>query len=360
MFLDHLLGVERLLQEWKLPEAVALAGLFHSVYGTDSFSRPLLRRHDRERVRALIGEQAERLAYLYGGMKADSFLTSAPKDPPHEIQMRWQPEPMIVDPQDMRALAAIFAANWLEQFPRMRGKARASRMDRLRSLASWLGGAPAAAIDDAYGFGRPPLEIKRAALRADAADQDRIEVWDDAVPAELKVRLAGLVDLNIWRYGWKASPEQSSFGFWHSHFGGDDAASSQNCEHDLLGRPLIKPVLDLWRMLEAGPLEGQVPVRVYANGHTYGGDGFLHRDQSEPGHFTTIYYAHQTWEPNWAGETVFFNKEQDDILRAVYPKPGRIVHFPGYIMHAARSPGRDCPALRAVIVLKSRLKRPGE
>lgn len=288
------------------------------------------------------------------------LVESLRKGEPYALQTRWSDTPLNIDPRDMRALATIFAANWLEQFPRMRAKSRVSAIESLRFLAEWLGGPAQQAINEAYGFEQAPLQIQRRTGRDDGEDRDRIEIWDHAVPRELQVRLSGLVDLNIWRYGWKASPDQTGYGFWHSHFGGDDDRKDDSCEHDLLGRPLIAPVLELWRRLEAGPLAGHVPVRVYANGHTFGGDGHLHRDHSDPDHFTTIYYAHPEWKPNWAGETVFFNAAQDDILRSVYPAPGRLVHFPGRIMHAARSPGRDCPVLRAVFVIKSRLKRPGE
>ncbi|WP_433934010.1 hypothetical protein [Brevundimonas diminuta] len=204
------------------------------------------------------------------------------------------------------------------------------------------------------GLNHSPLVIDRTSRPPSA--EAPVEVWDGAVPLDLQIRLAGLMDLNIWRYGWKASHEQTAYGFWHSHFGGDDnEAGITDCEHDLVGRPLIAPVLELWRMLQAGPLEGHAPVRVYANGHTFGGDGHLHRDHTAPGHFTTIYYAHQEWRPNWAGETVFFNEAGDEIVKAVYPKPGRLAHFPGRIQHAARSPSRECPALRSVVVFKSRL-----
>lgn len=359
-FLDHLVGVETLLKDWEEAAPTVLAGLFHSVYGTENFRRAILQPKNRTQVCDLIGERAERLAHIYCGMRAESFFKALPGGPPYSIVTRWEAEPVDLCEEDMRAIAAVFTANWLEQFPRMRAKSRAQRIPMFRRLADWIGGAPGEAIKEAYGFGCRPIEIQRSAPDADAPDREKIEVWDDAVPKELQVQLSGLMDLNIWRYGWKASSEQTSYGFWHSHFGGDDDLQSSSCEHDLIGRPLIKPVLDLWRMLEAGPLQGHVPVRVYANGHTFGGDGHLHRDHGDPGHFTTIYYAHPVWEPNWAGETVFFNHAQDEIIRAVYPKPGRLAHFPGYIMHAARSPGRECSALRAVVVLKSRLKRPNE
>lgn len=358
----HLEGVEGILREWRLPEATIRAGLFHSVYGTEFFQRAILQPDDRDQVRELIGEEAERLAYLYCGMRTDSFRANARKgEAPYALLTRWQDEAFTLNDAEMKALGAIFAANWLEQLPRMRAKSLAARMEEFRYLATWLGGLAEGAIGDVYGFGQMPLEITRATPPVAARDSEKIEMWDDAVPTELMVQLAGLVDLNIWRYGWKASHEQTAYGFWHSHFGGDDDdKSEQSCEHDLLGRRMVKPVLDLWRRLEAGPLKDHILVRVYANGHTFGGDGHLHRDHSDPGHYTTIYYAHPVWEPNWAGETVFFNRAQDDIIRAIYPKPGRMVHFPGYIMHAARSPSRECATLRAVIVLKTRLKRDDE
>lgn len=359
-FLGHLEGVESLLESWNEPKDTVIAGLFHSVYGTDAFNRGVVKSNDRAIVRDLIGERAEWLAHIYCGMRIDSFIKAFAGGAPYTVASRWETQPVELDEEDMRAIAAIFVANWLEQFPRMRAKARSQFINSFRQLSAWIGGAPGDAIKEAYGFERQPIVIQRIAPAPDAADHERIELWDDAVPGDLQMRLAGLMDLNIWRYGWKASSEQTSYGFWHSHFGGDDDLESSSCEHDLLGRPLVKPVLDLWRMLEAGPLQGQVLVRAYANGHTFGGDGHLHRDHKDPGHFTTIYYAHPAWEPNWAGETVFFNRAQDDIIRAVFPKPGRMVHFPGHIMHAARSPGRECSALRTVVVLKSRLKRPGE
>ena len=36
-FLEHLQGVQRVLESWGEPDAVSLAGLFHSIYGTELF-----------------------------------------------------------------------------------------------------------------------------------------------------------------------------------------------------------------------------------------------------------------------------------------------------------------------------------
>lgn len=352
--LDHLIGVEAILRRWDEPAAVQLAGLFHSIYGTESFRRAILSPHSRGEVRAIIGEEAEALAWLFGGLKVESLLqwVRSPDGTP-SVQTRWSNEPVRMSRMHARSLVAIFAANWLEQLDRMRAKAKASRLDDMRVVAHFLGGSAQSDIEAAHGFDIAPLVIDRRAKIVGSP----VEVWDDAVPKELQIRLSGLMDLNIWRYGWKASHEQTAYGFWHSHFGGDDGdASHANCEPDLIGRALMAPVLELWRMLQAGPLEGHVPTRVYANGHTFGGDGHLHRDHASPTHFTTIYYAHPDWRANWAGETVFFDEAQEHVVASVFPKPGRLAHFPGNILHAARSPGRECPALRSVIVFKSRLE----
>ena len=358
--LEHLKGVAEILGQWGEGAEIVHAGLFHSVYGTEAFRRAIVKPEDRTAVQEVIGKPAERLAHIYGGMNANSFLAAARGSQPYQIQTRWVDDPITLSQDDMRALGLIFAANWLEQFPRMRGKTRVARMDDFKHLAVWLGGQAQTALNEVFGFDAPPLLVPRIDALTPAATAPVIHTWDDAVPLELQLRLAGVIDLNIWRYGWKAASEQTAYGFWHSHFGGDDDSTQPDCEHELVGRQIIAPVLELWRMLKAGPLKGQVLVRAYANGHTFGGDGHLHIDHEAAGQFTTIFYAHPEWKANWAGETVFFNESEDEIIKAIYPKPGRIAHFPGNIKHAARSPGRECPSLRAVFVFKSRVKRPDE
>lgn len=63
-YLSHLVALYRDLGDWGCAEPVRRAGMFHSIYGTrkfQGFTLPLARRGE---VRALIGERAERLAYL--------------------------------------------------------------------------------------------------------------------------------------------------------------------------------------------------------------------------------------------------------------------------------------------------------
>ncbi|MDG4797733.1 DUF6817 domain-containing protein [Micromonospora sp. WMMD1082] len=62
----HLCRVHDRLRGLGLGVDVQLAGLTHAAYGTDGFDVVLLDRADRETLRALIGETAERLVYRYG------------------------------------------------------------------------------------------------------------------------------------------------------------------------------------------------------------------------------------------------------------------------------------------------------
>ena len=54
-------------------EELCRAGMFHSIYGTEKFQGFALPLERRPEVRALIGERAERLAYLNCAMDRASF-----------------------------------------------------------------------------------------------------------------------------------------------------------------------------------------------------------------------------------------------------------------------------------------------
>jgi hypothetical protein len=61
----HVCKTHDLLEDWGNPPSVCLAGLFHSIYGTWHVSHRALPFSERATVRALIGEEAEALAYIF-------------------------------------------------------------------------------------------------------------------------------------------------------------------------------------------------------------------------------------------------------------------------------------------------------
>ncbi|HEL3815306.1 TPA: hypothetical protein UMY79_002198 [Stenotrophomonas maltophilia] len=62
---DHLEGTGRILREWRCDEAVCIAGMFHSIYGTNVFGFKRLGWSDRPLVGRMLGERAEHLVYLF-------------------------------------------------------------------------------------------------------------------------------------------------------------------------------------------------------------------------------------------------------------------------------------------------------
>jgi hypothetical protein len=62
---DHLCGTHAMLVEQGHPPHICLAGLFHSVYGTNSFRQVLIPISERAVVRDIIGESAESLVFQF-------------------------------------------------------------------------------------------------------------------------------------------------------------------------------------------------------------------------------------------------------------------------------------------------------
>jgi len=81
--LDHLLGVAEILMSWECDKDIVLAGLCHSIYGTDSYHTVTIDHSMRDEVRELIGERAEALAWEFGNRKNPrivSFITNNETD----------------------------------------------------------------------------------------------------------------------------------------------------------------------------------------------------------------------------------------------------------------------------------------
>jgi len=77
---SHLLGVYSFLRLAKAPEYVCLAGLFHSIYGTEFYDADI--KIDRTHVRNYIGKEAEELVFLFCHLRDRdiSILKSENKD----------------------------------------------------------------------------------------------------------------------------------------------------------------------------------------------------------------------------------------------------------------------------------------
>ncbi|MFY1671395.1 DUF6817 domain-containing protein [Plantactinospora sp. WMMB334] len=149
--LAHLKGVHDLLLSWGERAALCDAGLFHSVYGTDIFPTGTVEHGERPEVRALIGEEAEIIAYLFGTLTRGSIFDAAFDGPPFLLESRAGETVGVTDAQ-YADLAAVTVANWLEQRPRFAESRRRSREREFGVMRGYLSAAARHALEDAYGF----------------------------------------------------------------------------------------------------------------------------------------------------------------------------------------------------------------
>jgi hypothetical protein len=182
------------------------------------------------------------------------------------------------------------------------------------------------------------------------SESEKIICIDDQIPEDLLGECVVEVERRGWQYGWRSN-KMLGFGHWNI------VLSDSKVEREEVYHEVPECIRKLWdyiqpRFLPTSP----VLVRAYANAHTYGVEGYIHRDSKFDEDHTVIIYYERDWKPEYAGETVFFNKTQDDIIRAVLPKYGRMAIFPGNIRHAGRGVSRICPVARRVLVLKGRPK----
>jgi hypothetical protein len=63
--LHHLVGVSLMLSEGEASDALCIAGLFHSIYGTSVFHPKMVSMDNRDEIKDLIGVEAENLVYQF-------------------------------------------------------------------------------------------------------------------------------------------------------------------------------------------------------------------------------------------------------------------------------------------------------
>lgn len=118
-YLAHLIGVYKLMQTQGCTEEACRAGMFHSIYGTELFQGFKLPLERRGEIRALIGERAERLAYLNCAMDRSTFDRAVKQTgSSYVFSDRLSGEKVSLSQEDFDDLCRIHLYDWLEQVPR--------------------------------------------------------------------------------------------------------------------------------------------------------------------------------------------------------------------------------------------------
>jgi len=134
---DHLKGTYDVLSGWGCSREVTLAGLYHSVYGTDVFRTVTLSPDARDRVVDAIGADAERLAFLYCALERESLYDNLRTGgPPYAVRDRVDGSPIELDCSDYAGLLTLDLANRLEQMPHSRDSREQFLSDKDRYVAA--------------------------------------------------------------------------------------------------------------------------------------------------------------------------------------------------------------------------------
>lgn len=147
-FLAHLIGVYRDLKEWGCPEHLLVAGLFHSIYGTEAFQRFSLPLSRQDEVRELIGERAERLAYINCALTRESLDASIASGEPPQLWDRFRDAPLPVTDEEFTDLMTLHLCDRLEQV----GRTQNWEMRRAawENMARRLGGIALSRWEEVY------------------------------------------------------------------------------------------------------------------------------------------------------------------------------------------------------------------
>jgi hypothetical protein len=148
-YLAHLIGVYHYMKRHGCSEEVCRAGLFHSIYGTELFQGFKLPLDRRPEVRRLIGERAEKLAYLNCAMDRASFDRCLPQTTgPYRFRDRITGDGVELERADYDDLCRVHLFDFLEQVPRSRRWDY--RPTSYRGMAERLGGAALEAYDEVF------------------------------------------------------------------------------------------------------------------------------------------------------------------------------------------------------------------
>ena len=110
---DHLERTAELLADFDSHPALCTAGLLHAAYGTDGFAQALLPLADRPLLEGLVGEEAERLVYLYAACDRRCFYESL-LDGRTDYRDRFCGTRRSLSPGEVRDLVELTFANELD------------------------------------------------------------------------------------------------------------------------------------------------------------------------------------------------------------------------------------------------------
>lgn len=150
--INHLRGTFQILESWGCSETLCIAGLCHSIYGTESYRRNPIELSERENIQAILGESAEKLVYLFGAHVKESLWKNLERENEFSILDRLEKSELKLSELDLRNLITLTLANWLEQRPRVPEKYLFIRQNEFLQAEKYLPEKGYQDFKQAYGL----------------------------------------------------------------------------------------------------------------------------------------------------------------------------------------------------------------
>lgn len=151
---DHLVNTYKILKKWELQDYICIAGLYHSIYGTQSLKESnSISDSYRDKFKLILGNDSEKLIWLYTIIDKETFYNLILKDKkvPNFIINRDTLKRISIDEKDKFGLVHLFISNWLEIFSRERGKYTKESISILLYLSQF---SCLEAVKDVYKIGK--------------------------------------------------------------------------------------------------------------------------------------------------------------------------------------------------------------
>jgi len=148
-YLAHAIGVYKGLRDWDCSDDICNAGLFHSIYGTQLFQGFTLPVERRTELQELIGDYAEKLAFINCFMDRSSLDAQMHQiDGPYTIIHRETGEQIPLEKNEFDDVALIHLCDILEQVER--SQFWDYRRAEYRAIAERFGGIALQSYDEVF------------------------------------------------------------------------------------------------------------------------------------------------------------------------------------------------------------------
>jgi hypothetical protein len=182
-----------------------------------------------------------------------------------------------------------------------------------------------------------------------------IKVIDDFLPWNVALKFQQtFFDAMSWKPYWNKHLNETNTDAWNWHTAvGNDTVNIGQIDEKRF--PVELDVLNLlWEQTHKAIVDIQQVNhkmdRWYANSHTFGQEGPIHRDD---GSLTCLYYPTKDWIIDWEGGTSFYNEDIDDCIKYASYKFNRMIIFDSNIPHRAMPVARNAYTLRTSVVFKT-------